>query len=78
MSIVDRSKQNTPSFPPTRCQGLRKWKHSQPQTLFVLCGATGMRIGEALGLEIGKHISVNFLPLNIEQKARNTEDRGSP
>jgi integrase len=38
--------------------------------LFVLCGATGMRIGEALGLEIDKHISADFLTISIEQKAR--------
>jgi integrase len=38
--------------------------------VFILCGAAGLRIGEALGLEIGKHISVDFLTVSIEQKAR--------
>lgn len=50
--------------------GLAKWKYRQQQMLFVLCAATGIRIGEALGLEIDKHISSDFLSISIKQKAR--------
>lgn len=77
MPIVDRSKQNTPSFSAEVMSGLSRWKYSQPQMLFVLCGATGMRIGEALGIEIDKHISSDFLTVSIKQKARHCtiEDR---
>lgn len=50
--------------------GLAKWPYRQQQMLFILCGGTGLRIGEALGLEIDKHISPDFLTLSIEQKAR--------
>jgi integrase len=50
--------------------GLAKWKYPQARMMFVLCGATGMRIGEALGLETGKHISSDFRTLSIKQKAR--------
>jgi integrase len=39
--------------------------------LYVLLGATGMRIGEALGIEIDKHISDDFSTLQIRQKAWN-------
>src|ERR1039457_5288913 len=38
--------------------------------VFILCGAAGLRIGEALGLEIDKHISPDFLTISIQQKAR--------
>lgn len=41
------------------------------QTLFVLLGATGMRIGEVLGLEIDKHISPEFATLYVRQKVWN-------
>lgn len=41
------------------------------QTLFVLLGATGMRIGEVLGLEIDKHISPDFATLYVRQKVWN-------
>ena len=38
--------------------------------LFILCGALGLRIGEALGIEIDKHIASDFALLRIRQKAR--------
>ncbi len=38
--------------------------------LFILCGSAGLRIGEALGIEIDKHISSDFSTLSIRQKAR--------
>jgi hypothetical protein len=36
-------------------------------------GSAGLRIGEALGLEIDKHISPDFLTISIEQKARHCQ-----
>jgi len=38
--------------------------------LFILCRAAGFRIGEALGIEIHKHISSDFLTIYVRQKAR--------
>jgi integrase len=38
------------------------------QMLYVLLGATGLRFGEAFGLEIDKHISDDFSTLHIRQK----------
>lgn len=38
------------------------------QMLYVLLGATGLRFGEAVGLEIDKHISDDFSTLLIRQK----------
>jgi len=70
LPVVEKSKQNTPSFSAEVMSGLAKWKYPKEQVLFVLCGATGLRIGEALGLEIDKHISPDFLTLSIKQKAR--------
>lgn len=77
LPLVDKEKQNTPSFSAEVMSGLAKWRYRQPQMLFMLCGATGLRIGEALGLEIDKHISSDFLTISIEQKARhcNIESR---
>jgi integrase len=37
--------------------------------LYILLGATGMRIGEALGIEIDKHITDDFSTVQIRQKA---------
>jgi len=38
--------------------------------LFILCGVPGLRIGEALGIEIDKHLSADFSTISIRQKAR--------
>jgi len=70
MPVVEESKQNTPSFSAEVMSELAKWKYPKEQMLFIPCGATGLRIGEALGLEIDKHISSDFLTISIKQKAR--------
>jgi integrase len=77
LPIVNKSKQNTPSFSREIMKGLARWKYPRERMLFILCGATGSRIGEALGLEIDKHISEDFRTLTIAQKVRHcvVEDR---
>jgi integrase len=70
MPLVQRPKQNTPSFSSEIITGLANWKKPRERMLFILCGAAGMRIGEALGIEIDKHISSDFLTIHIRQKAR--------
>lgn len=70
MPLVQKSKQNTPSFPSEVMTGLANWKSPKERMLFILCGATGLRIGEALGLEIDRHISDDFLTVHVRQKAR--------
>ncbi len=77
LPIVDKSRQNTPAFSPEVVTRLARWKYRRERTIFVLCAATGLRIGEALGIDIAAHISSDFRTLSIEQKARNCkiEDR---
>jgi integrase len=70
MPAVEKSKQNTPCFTAEIMTSLAAWKHERERMVFILCGATGMRIGEVLGLEVDKHISLDFLTISIEQKAR--------
>lgn len=70
MPVIMKTKQNTPSFSTEIMSGLAGWKSDRERVLFALCGAAGLRIGEALGLEIDKHVSSDFLTLSIEQKAR--------
>jgi len=70
MPLVEKSKQNTPSFSPEVMTGLARYKKPKEQMLFILCGAAGFRIGEALGIEIDKHISPDFLTISVRQKAR--------
>jgi integrase len=70
MPIVEKAKQNTPSFSAEVTSKLSRWRKPREQVLFILCGAAGLRIGEALGLEINKHLSPDFLTLMILQKVR--------
>jgi integrase len=72
LPIVNKSKQNRPNFSREIMNGLARWKHPRERMLFILCGAAGMRIGEALGLEIDKHISDDFRTLKIAQKVRHS------
>ena len=73
LPVVDKNKQNAPSISSEIMTGLAAWKAKRERMLFILCGATGMRISEALGLEIDKHISEDFLTLFIRQKARGSK-----
>jgi hypothetical protein len=69
LPVVDKSRQNAPSISSDIMTGLAAWKHTREQMLFILCAAAGLRISEALGLEIDKHISEDFLTIFIRQKA---------
>ena len=77
MPIVKKSSQNTPSFSKEIMNGLAQWKYPRERMFFILCGAAGLRIGEALGLEIDKHFSEDFRTLTVAQKVRHcvVEDR---
>ena len=77
MPLVMKSKQNTPSFSAEIMSGLATWKNPRERMVFILCGASGLRIGEALGIEIDKHISSDFMTITINQKVRHckVEDR---
>ncbi|HWR14907.1 MAG TPA: site-specific integrase [Terriglobales bacterium] len=77
MPIVDPSRQNRPSFSAEIMTGLANYRHPREQMLFVLAGAAGLRIGEALGIEIDKHLSADCSTISVKQKARRgrVEDR---
>jgi integrase len=76
MPVIDKAKQNTPCFSAEIMSGLAAWKYERERMLFIFCGATGLRIGEALGIEIDKHISPDFLTIRIKQKARRGKIEG--
>lgn len=71
LPVIDKSTQNTPSFQSETMSALAQWRHGVAQMIFIFCGAGGFRIGEALGVEIDKHISPDFRTITIEQEAIN-------
>jgi hypothetical protein len=60
--------------PTSTCQGITDmlaFASGQYRVLYALLAGCGpLRVGEALGLEIGKHISEDFRTLSIVQKAK--------
>jgi integrase len=69
MPRIELRKLNTPCFTSDIMSELARWKYPRERILFILAGATGARISELLGLEIGKHISPDCSTIRIEQQA---------
>jgi integrase len=70
MPIVQKSKQNTPHFTGEVVTGIIKSSKGYKQMFLTLLAGTGLRAGEAMGIEIDKHISADFKTLFIRQKIR--------
>ncbi|MFZ1972971.1 MAG: site-specific integrase [Candidatus Acidiferrales bacterium] len=70
MPVVDKSKQNTPHFTSEVITGILASSKGYKQMFCALLGGTGLRAGEALGLEVDKHISDDFRTLYVRQKVR--------
>ena len=73
MPVVDKSKQNTPHFTSEVIAGILASTKGHKQMFCALLAGTGLRAGEAIGLEIDKHISQDFKTLYIRQKVRRTK-----
>ena len=63
--------QHQPSTTGNGMEGILAAAHGQYRMLYALLAGCGpLRAGEALGLEIDKHISPDFRTLHIQQKAK--------
>jgi integrase len=67
LPIVEYSEQKRPSLKATTVSGLITGSTGQEQALYVLLAATGMRISEALGLEV-RHIINDGRTIKVEQQ----------
>jgi integrase len=70
MPLVKESEQNRPSFSSEIMTGLAQYRKPRERMFFILSAAGGCRDGEALGIDIEKHVSSDCLTINIKQKAR--------
>lgn len=52
MPVVNKKKQKTPSFTSEVVAGIIRVSQGMHRVLFILCAAAGLRIGEALGIDI--------------------------
>lgn len=69
LPVVISDEQDTPDFSRETLTGLAAYRKPKMRALFQFLGASGTRITEALGIEIDKHISPDFLTFTIDQKA---------
>jgi integrase len=67
LPIVEYSEQKRPSLKATTISGLINGSAGQEQALYVLLATTGMRISEALGLEV-RHILNDGRTIKVEQQ----------
>jgi integrase len=70
LPIVDSKQQHRPTVDEKTMTFLASCRKPNERMLFILCGATGMRIGEVLGLEIDKHFADDFTTILVRQQAR--------
>jgi integrase len=68
IDLPEIENQRQPTFSSETMKAIVEGSKGRERMLFILLGSTGMRIGEALGLEIGKHRSEDFSVLHIRQK----------
>ena len=70
MPVVEKSNQNTPHFTSEVIAGILASSKGYKQMFCALLAGSGLRVGEASGLEIDKHVSEDFKTLHIRQKVR--------
>ena len=69
MPMVKKSEQRRPTFTSETVTGIVAASKPKNQMLCVLCASTGLRIGEALGIDIRKHISPDCSTILVREKA---------
>jgi integrase len=67
LPVVDEKKQCKPSLTASEIEEILTRAKGRYKVLFALLGGTGLRIGEALGLKIGDHLSGDFSTIRVRQ-----------
>jgi integrase len=67
MDVPEIKNQRRPYFTAEMVSAIISHADERERALYVLLAGTGLRIGEALGLEVGKHISQDFRTLDVQQ-----------
>jgi integrase len=68
IDLPEVTNQRQPAFSAETVQAIVTGSQGRERMLFALLGSTGLRMGEILGIEVGKHISEDFSTLHIRQK----------
>jgi integrase len=74
LPVVEHAEQKRPSLKPSAISELIKASNGQEQALYVLLAATGMRVSEALAVEI-RHFTNDGRTINVEQQVQKDSPR---
>jgi integrase len=67
LPVIDEKKQRKPSLAATEVDQILARAKGRYKVLFALLAGTGLRIGEALGLKLGDHLSGDFSTIRVRQ-----------
>ena len=75
LPIVNERKQSKPAFTATEVEQIVSRAEGRYRILFALLAGSGLRIGEALGLKVGEHISADCKTLYVRQSVWNCKEQ---
>jgi integrase len=67
LPVIDERKQRKPSLTATEVEQILAKAKGRYKIIFALLAGTGLRIGEALGLALGAHLSDDFSTIRVRQ-----------
>ena len=67
LPVIDEKKQRKPSLTTSEVDQILARAKGRYKVLFALLAGTGLRIGEALGLKLGDHLSDDFSIIRVRQ-----------
>jgi len=67
LPVIDEKKQQKPSFTASEVEGVLARAKGRYKVLFALLAGTGLRIGEALAIKLGEHLSGDFSTIRVRQ-----------
>jgi integrase len=67
LPVIDEKKQCKPSLTTKEVEQVLERAKGRYKVLFALLAGTGLRIGEALGLKLGEHVSDDFSTIRVKQ-----------
>ncbi len=67
LPVIDEKKQCKPSLTTNEVEQILQRAKGRYKVLFALLAGTGLRIGEALGLKLGEHLSGDFTTIRVKQ-----------
>jgi len=67
LPVIDEKKQRKPSLTTSEVEQILARAKGRYKVLFALLPGTGLRIGEALGLKLGEHLSGDFSTIRVRQ-----------